>query len=274
VDKESTLKTISKALVLLGMLSGPIAASADPIAYATIDGGNFGTLDLSTGVFSLLGTSATTVAGLGVFNGSLYGGAYTGGTLYSINPSNGAETTIGSASITYDDFGSTPTGGLFALNGSGELYSVNAGNGSVKDVGNIGFGISGDSNLSNDSGTLYLVSNSNLYTVNTGTGAATLIGASGTGASGLVFDNGTLYGATNSVYTFNTTTGAATAVAGLSGSGAGLVFGLASDPITSAVPEPDTYLLGLAGVIVIGLTSRLRERNMSNAKLRVGSASR
>jgi len=230
-----------------------------------MDGGNFGTLDLVTGAYTSEGSSATTVAGLGVVGGTLYGGAYGGNTLYRINPLNGFETAIGTGSISYDDFGSTPTGGLYGLNSSGNLYSINSSTGSATIIGNLGFGIGGDSNLSNNSGTLYLVSGGDLYTVNTSTGAATRVGASSPGGmSGLLLDNGNLYGANTSLFTLNTTTGLSTSVAAITGSGAGLVFGLVTDPITSAVPEPQTYLLMAVGLALVFLSVGRRRTVKAN----------
>ena len=87
-------------------------AQADNIAYMTTNTGDFGTIDLNTGVFSLLGNSSQSLAGLGVYNGTLYGTSYHGanGTLYKINLANGSLTSVGSSTITYGDFGSTTTG--------------------------------------------------------------------------------------------------------------------------------------------------------------------
>ncbi len=82
--------------------------------------------------------------------------------------------------------------------------------------------------------------------------------------SGLLLDNGNLYGANTSLYTLNTTTGLSTSVAAITGSGAGLVFGLVTDPITSAVPEPQTYLLMAVGLALVFLSVGRRRTVKAN----------
>src|SRR5580692_9467433 len=77
------------------------------IAYAGSSSGAFGTMDLGTGVFTMLGNSGQTLAGLAVANGSIFASSYhtADGTLFQVNPSNGALTTIGAApGVDYDDF--------------------------------------------------------------------------------------------------------------------------------------------------------------------------
>ena len=93
---------------------GSQRASANPIAYEATGGGQFGTIDLSTGVFSAVGTMGTTLAGIGDYGGVIFGGADLGTELYSVNTSNGALTPVGNSGITYSAFGST-TSGLYAL---------------------------------------------------------------------------------------------------------------------------------------------------------------
>ena len=82
------------------------SARADNIAYmAVYPVGDFGTIDLDTGVFTLLGNSGVAVAGLGVINGSLYASSLGGaGNLYTVNPANGSLTLVGSSGVSYDDF--------------------------------------------------------------------------------------------------------------------------------------------------------------------------
>src|SRR5580704_6708379 len=83
---------------------------ADNMAYAGSSSGTFGIMDLSTGVFTLEGTSGQTLAGLAVANGSIFASSYhtTNGTLFQVDPTTGAVTSIGTATgVDYDDFGST-----------------------------------------------------------------------------------------------------------------------------------------------------------------------
>jgi len=73
---------------------------------------NFGTVNLSTGAFTSLGTTEVgstyePLQGLGETGGALYGGGGANDdTFYSINTANGALTSIGASSISYAGFGS------------------------------------------------------------------------------------------------------------------------------------------------------------------------
>src|SRR5208283_4502098 len=117
----------SAALFLLSIGS----AKADDMAYVGTITGEFGTVDLNTGVVTLvgstmLGASIETLAGLAGANGILYGADYaqTTSNLYSIDPASGNLTVIGSSPANYDDFGSTNSG-LFAIGRTDDnLYSI------------------------------------------------------------------------------------------------------------------------------------------------------
>jgi hypothetical protein len=63
------------ALALAAMVCAS-AIWADPTAYMTQRGGDFGTINLQTGAFSLLGNSGQTLAGLAVVGATLYGSSY------------------------------------------------------------------------------------------------------------------------------------------------------------------------------------------------------
>jgi hypothetical protein len=98
----------------LALALAPAYSEASPLAFATTGDDQFGVVDLSTGVFTETGNMGLRLTGLGVgAGGILYGGGYGSGTLYSVNPLNGALTTIGSGSLTYWATGST-TSGLLA----------------------------------------------------------------------------------------------------------------------------------------------------------------
>ena len=162
-------------------LSGGVL-KADNIAYANLDGGGFGTIDLSTGAFTLLGNSGVTLSGMAVYNGVLYGDSLGGsGTLYTINPANGSFTTVGSSGESYVDFGDTISG-LFAEGFNGNLYSINSATGAATLIGATNPAFAGGySSISLNSSTLYYTQGSdfNFYTLNTNTGAATLVGSPG-----------------------------------------------------------------------------------------------
>jgi hypothetical protein len=93
--------------VILGaaalILAFAVDLKADAIAYA---GSN-------TGAFISLDNSGQTLSDMAAADGSLFAASYhtANGALFSVNPSNGSLTSIGSApGIDFDDFGSTTTG--------------------------------------------------------------------------------------------------------------------------------------------------------------------
>jgi hypothetical protein len=195
---------------------------ADDLAYMLAETGGasnpFGTVDLNSGAFTLIGNmGAGTYSGLGVANGSIY--TEQNGNLYSVNLTNANLTLIGGSGGTLmAAFGST-TSGLYGLAGVGAnvvatLFSINPANGSVTAIGPVGVIPNGGgayAKLSTGSGTLYLENNGSLYTVNTSTGAATLVGTE-SGAypvNAVLFENGTLYLGSNGfgVGTINSSTG-------------------------------------------------------------------
>ena len=251
-------KTMMASIVFFVALS--VAANADTLAYMNTGSANFGTIDLNTGAFSLLGTSPVVLAGLGEITSTgstLYGSSYTStaGLLYTVNPANGALTQVGAGSgVDYFDFGSTLTS-LYSVDTSGVLWSINATTGAATRIGPTGVPVAGFSNLSTNSSTLYLSSNGSLYTLNLTTGAGTLVGSHGGPQIGaLILEGSVLYGGEDSpaeaVDTINIGTGAATVGPSLTPTTFGNFFGLAP-AATTATPEPGTLWLSfgfLAGV--------------------------
>jgi hypothetical protein len=103
------------------------------------------------------GSTGLTLAGLGSYGGVIYGAAYRGSTLYSINinTSTGPLTTIGTGNIAYGGFGST-TSGLYAFGLDGDLYSIDPTNGVATDIGPTGLSFGGTvMGMSSGSSTLY-----------------------------------------------------------------------------------------------------------------------
>jgi hypothetical protein len=272
------------------------AARADTIAYMSANaGGNaqfevvFGTIDLNTGMFSLLGPTAIggnllaqePLSGMAETNGTLYGaseGTNDNGQLYTINPANGTLTRVGTTGISYDDFGSTPTG-LYAVDSFGTLYSINPANGAATLIGSTGIGLFGARSLSTNANSLYFADGGSLYTLDTSTGAATLIGPSGASLTALLQENGTLYGASEafapslSVATVDPATGAATIGPDITGAGVTFVTGFARFPV-QAVPAP-LIGHGLAVVLALGgvlfgakLLERSRKRRSFGTAIR------
>jgi hypothetical protein len=253
-------------VALLGVFATNL--TADDFAFASFNSGAFGTIDLNTGVFTSLGSSGRTLAGLAQEGGTVFGTDYhiSPSDLFSVNTANGNLTAIGASAVDYDDFGDTP-GGLFAVSFSGtpDLYSINATTGAAALIGPTGVPLGGDRALSNNSGTLFFSNAGSLYTINTSTGLATLTGSGGPQLVALLMEDGILYGASGDghIVTVNTTTGVATDIAAISGAGAaGAVFGLAATVPASAsgVPEPATVFLSAMAISALALTGRRLRR--------------
>jgi hypothetical protein len=238
---------------------------ADSIAYMGTVSGEFGTIDLNTGVFTSLGNSGLTLAGMAVASATLFGSSYhtAAGDLYTINPANGAVTVVGTSGIDYDDFGSTTTG-LYAIGTNADLYSINASTGAASLIGATGLTFGTWRSLSTNSSSLYFSNGTNLYTISTTTGAATLVGSMGSVEEGaMLLEGGILYGGDDSpggtVDTLNVTTGAATVGPSVSGTSSAF-FALAPNPLpSSSTPEPGTLTLAFGALLVMaGYRTRRR----------------
>jgi hypothetical protein len=265
-------KTALKGLVLMGVFAAfACGLKADPLAYVGYGGGSFGTIDLTTGTVTLLGSLGQTPAGLGVFGGTLYAESYNAaGTLYTVDTSNGALTAIGNSGVDYlGGFGSTLTGlyGVgYASGGSTlDVFSINPSNGSATDLGSTGLTLGSWRDISTNSNTLYFGNGPDLYSLSLINGSATLIGPYGGSAQmgSLVTIGGTLYGAddvNDVISTINPATGAATA----GSSSGGSVWGLAPDPLPAAspspTPEPATWSFLGVGLCMLLLARRFLTR--------------
>ncbi len=124
------------------------------------------------------------------------------GVLYSIAPTTGGTTTIGTMPAVMGNlasFNGVVYGASYSSGSPSNLYIINPGNASGVLIGNTGVYLNGIA--FNSSGTLYAIggvgaynATNNLYTVNTSTGALTLVGSVGYGADAIQFDNtGKLY---------------------------------------------------------------------------------
>jgi uncharacterized repeat protein (TIGR03803 family) len=215
VRRTTTISLITVAL----FLAASSVAYAQTI-YAMTQSGLFGTLNVSTGVFTQLSNPGFEAAGLAGFGTNLFVTNYPGNTLSEINPTTGALVNIGNGTATYYDFGST-TQGLYGVGTDQNLYSVNVSTGATTLVGPTGIGPGGFQSLSGGGAVLYTAvpsttgNDSVLYSVNTTTGAATMIGDTGVvNISAIGFAFGQLYAGdeTGNLYTLNLSTGAATLV--------------------------------------------------------------
>lgn len=200
-------KHVAISLLTIGLLAAfATSLEAGDLAYMLAETGGatnkFGTVDLQSGAFTLIGNmGAGTYAGLGVANGVLY--TEQNGGLYSVNVTNASLTLIGGTiGNNIPVFGST-TSGLYGIAPVGSqsvptLFSINSATGAVTSVGAVSVIPNGGgayAKLSTGSSTLYMENNGSLYTMSTTTGAATLVGTE-SGAfpvNALLFENGTLY---------------------------------------------------------------------------------
>jgi hypothetical protein len=240
------------------MILSAVGLKAGIYAYAGLGHGEFGTIDLSTGGFSLLGNMGQTPAGFGVADGELFAGSYGNGTLYQVNRANGSLTQIGSPSgIIYTGGFGSEMGDLYALAGLSdlELYSINPLTGAATPIGLTGISLGAYGK------------GADLYTLNTSTGAGTLVGPFGSRAKmgPLVTVGGVLYGGDQgnaSIDTISTRSGVATVLPGTPVSD---IWGLAPDPLTATTPEPGSYsyaalALGLGGIMLLIRSRSVRRR--------------
>jgi hypothetical protein len=253
IMRTPTLAYGAAALLTTFFLS---SAQADPGAYMSDRSGDFGSVDLSTGDFTLIGNMGVTMTGMALDGGTLYGGQYLTGNLYTINPTTGGVSLVGSSSESYELFGSTPAG-LFALGADMNLYSINATTGAAKLVGATGLSLSGSwFGMSTASSTLYFSDGPELYSLSTSTGLGTLVGNMGGAQMGaMITEGGTLYGGNDNgaaaVDTINPLTGVATTGPDLTGLGGNF---WAFAPETSggnSVPDAASSI-GLLGAVCAG----------------------
>ncbi len=264
-------KHATTGLLAIGVLVAlPASLQADNLAYmlgtAALGVENpFGTVDLNTGVFTLIGNMGSGgYDGLAVANGILY--TEQNGLLYSVNTTNANLTLIGGLSgHNLGTFGSTTTGLYSVANAPSSevttLYSINPETGAVTTIGPVGAsavpnGLGSGVILSVGSSTLYMEFDNTLYSINTTTGAATQVGvadSNGAGTSALLLENGTFYignGAAG-IGTLNATTGQVTSGSPISG-GPSSATGLAPDPLPAGSPPKtltaNAYMLGTAAL--------------------------
>jgi outer membrane protein assembly factor BamB len=249
------------------LLSGMGQARAD-FVYVSRDFSKFGTVDLTTGVYSEIGTTSQQLNALTFApNGTLYGiGA--NDHLYQVNTATAALTDVGATGTFFalNGLAARGDGTLFGEDPFGNLYRVDATTATATSVGPSGvFGISPNGMLAfGPADTLFLDVPNFLYTVNQSTGTATKSGAGPLGANlngGLVFSGsqGFAFDFFGEIYQINTGAGTASDTHVAVFGGFGPVHGAA------AAPTPEPASLTLCGIGAAGLVCYAWRRRRSKA---------
>jgi len=258
----------SKRNLIISLILSATSAVAAPDVYVDTFGGQFGTLDLTTGAFTQIGPlNPDPLLGLvpGA-NGSLLGVSL-GGNLDAVNPATGVVSVIGATGM-----GPAPAtspfdtgefyGTVYATDGNNNLYTVNMTTGAASLIGATGLApcpsVTDPTGLGDEAffaagGNFYLtfdgfdyVTNAvlvapALYQINPTTGAATLIGPTAFGIDAALQVNGTVYAFTS-----------ADAVLSLNVANGSTSFVTNYDPsamdITGAAQTPEPTLFGLLGI--------------------------
>jgi len=273
-------RTLSQwTLLVVGALAVfvPIKSlSASPIVYVADLQNDFGTLNLSTGAFSQLGTlnlpAGDYIYGMGFgANGNLYGlDSDVPANLWQINPANADGTEVGTIDQGAAGATADAAGTLFALSQdlSANFYTQAPPSTTTNVIAATGYSAAGLAAVTPDGSAFYATVQSDtspyddLASVNVSTGAVTDIGSTGYTPDAGLFVDGTLYGfdtTSNAIVTLNTTTGAGTYVATYdTPDGQNIVA--AATPV--AVPEP-TGIVALA----FGGVALLRRRGVKKARV-------
>jgi hypothetical protein len=266
MTRRKALRVVSFfALIALICAARPRDASADQTVYAVGSGNEFGTISLSTGAFTQIGTlalpSSDQIWGMGFgADGNLYGMDSLNAALYRISTTDASVTNLGNIGLGEIGVGSDASGKFYGLTSSfnSTLFTFNAPSPATVQVGPIGFQSYGLTAVTPDGSVMYTDYGNNFGTnslarVDTATGATTRIGNIGHLVDTGLFVGGTLYGFAylpDEIISINTATGAGTVVTTYSLPGGDGILAVATP---SVVPEPSSLVLGSLGIaIVIG----------------------
>jgi hypothetical protein len=243
-------------------------AAADMVYVATADN-EFGTVNLTTGVFTQIGTLSLPandfIFGMGFgADGNLYGvdSISPNAELYRINTSTAQLTAVGALGHSAIDATTDASGKMYAISqdANGLFYTLQPPSTTTNDVGLTGIQSTGLAAVTADGSELFTAAfnpstgNYALYSVNQSTGNATEIGDTGFSPVNGLFVQGTLYGfdfATHAIITINTATGAGTQVAAFNLPAGDSIFASATpaDNIASVAPEPMSLTLLATGAL-------------------------
>jgi len=241
------------------------SVSAAPVLWIDDSSGNLGKVDVATGAVTMVGNMGITMTDIAFDpSGNLFGISFS--KLYSINQVSGTPTLIGDLGTSLNSLVFSSTGTLYGANSG--LYSINTLTGSASNIGNGGISYSSSGDLAFVEGNLYLSSTSpvsdSLIKIDTATGVGTNIGSMGVrNVFGMATnDNVSLYGVSGTnIYTIDTLTGHGDFLINYSGHGLGAANGTAFfRESISTVPEPEAYVMLLAGLGLLGFVSARRNK--------------
>jgi hypothetical protein len=264
---------LSLVLVLAASSWCSSSARAD-VVYVSRVFNAFGTVDLTTGVYTSIGTTSVGLDGLAFAPDGMLYGMGSDNTLYKVDKATAGLTKVGATGSFFGlvNFAGRSDGALYGTdpftNGPGGFVDkVDPATGKATAIGQSGLsgGFAATGGLAFGPGnTLYLdygLFTTDLYTVNQNNGQATKVGNSGVSTGGLVFAGGKAYAFNffGEIYTFDLTTGAATDTGVAVQGGFGPIDAAAAGPAGSPIPEPASLtLLSLGALGLAGYAWRRR----------------
>jgi hypothetical protein len=192
------------------------SSNSNLVLYAMSQNNEFGTVDVTTGVFTQVGTLSIQSGSFGDLarlpGGMLYG-EQGNQDLVIVDPVTVTSTVVGNTGNSIYAIKFRHDGVLFGASHT-DLYTIDTVTANATHVGTFGVPSSSYWDLAfDDQGNLFLTQSSgSLYKVDTITGVATVVGSIGFSVVATDFDNGTLYGFTSDskIISIDTKTGVGT----------------------------------------------------------------